>query len=177
MFQANWDRGTAALAILLPLILCGGFAGAQQRDPQDVSTLRIEDLMQIRVPTVYGASKFEQKITEAPSFITIITSDEIGNRLPRIHRGAAKRPGIVRHRRSKLPLRRDPMVPGSYNDRTLIQIDGHWLNENVYDGAYVDTDFPVPRTRFSAVRNRRILRGHQRDLQAQCRRGSLGRCW
>ena len=33
--------------------------------------------MKIKVPTVCGASKFEQKITEAPSFITIITSDEI----------------------------------------------------------------------------------------------------
>jgi hypothetical protein len=25
----------------------------------------------------------------------------------------------------------------------LIQSDGHRLNENVYDGAYVDTEFPV----------------------------------
>ncbi len=27
------------------------------------------------------------------------------------------------------------MGPGSYNDRMLIQIDGHRLNENLYDGA------------------------------------------
>ena len=79
MFQANWGWGSAALAILFSLILCGGLAAAQQRDPQDGSTLSIEDLMKIKVPTVCGASKFEQKIIEieAPSFITIITSDEI----------------------------------------------------------------------------------------------------
>jgi iron complex outermembrane receptor protein len=35
------------------------------------------------------------------------------------------------------------MGPGSYNDRILIQIDGHRLNENIYDGAYVDTEFPL----------------------------------
>jgi outer membrane receptor for ferrienterochelin and colicins len=35
------------------------------------------------------------------------------------------------------------MGPGSYNGRMLIQIDGHRLNENVYDGAYVDTQFPL----------------------------------
>jgi hypothetical protein len=35
------------------------------------------------------------------------------------------------------------MSPGSYNDRMLIQIDGHRLHENAYDGAYVDTEFPL----------------------------------
>jgi outer membrane receptor for monomeric catechols len=69
--------GQCSTTILFSLILCGGLAAAQQRDPQDGSTLSIEDLMKIKVPTVCGASKFEQKITEAPSFITIITSDEI----------------------------------------------------------------------------------------------------
>ena len=29
------------------------------------------------IPSVYGASKFEQKVTEAPSFVTLITSSEI----------------------------------------------------------------------------------------------------
>jgi len=35
------------------------------------------------------------------------------------------------------------MGPGSYYDRMLIEIDGHRLNENAYDGACVDTEFPV----------------------------------
>jgi hypothetical protein len=35
------------------------------------------------------------------------------------------------------------MSPGSYNDRMLIQTDGHRLHENAYDGAYVDTEFPL----------------------------------
>lgn len=43
----------------------------------DISKLSLEELMNIEVATVYGASKFEQKTTEAPSSITIVTSDEI----------------------------------------------------------------------------------------------------
>jgi len=109
MFQANCGWGSAALAILFSLILLRRPAAAQQRDPQDGSTLSIEDLMKIKVPTVCGASKFEQKITEAPSFITIITSDEIRNmataRLPRYCQGS-------RDRRSKLRLHRDSRLPG-----------------------------------------------------------------
>jgi len=61
MFQANCGWGSAALAILFSLILLRRPAAAQQRDPQDGSTLSIEDLMKIKVPTVCGASKFEQK--------------------------------------------------------------------------------------------------------------------
>jgi outer membrane receptor protein involved in Fe transport len=29
------------------------------------------------IPSVYGASKYEQKVTEAPSVVTIVTADEI----------------------------------------------------------------------------------------------------
>jgi len=44
---------------------------------EDLSDLSIEQLMQIQVATVYGASKYEQKVTEAPSSISIVTADEI----------------------------------------------------------------------------------------------------
>ena len=33
--------------------------------------------MDIEVPRVYGASKLEQKVTEAPSSVTIVTADEV----------------------------------------------------------------------------------------------------
>jgi outer membrane receptor for ferrienterochelin and colicins len=33
--------------------------------------------MNLKVDTVYGASKFQQKVTEAPSSVTIITAEEI----------------------------------------------------------------------------------------------------
>ena len=33
--------------------------------------------------------------------------------------------------------------PGDYNARVLFLVDGHRVNDNVYDGAYVGTEFPV----------------------------------
>ncbi|HUA67459.1 MAG TPA: Plug domain-containing protein, partial [Candidatus Saccharimonadales bacterium] len=43
----------------------------------DLTQLSLEQLMQIKIPEVYSASKFEQKASEAPSSVTVITSDEI----------------------------------------------------------------------------------------------------
>jgi hypothetical protein len=51
------------------------FAGPAQ--PEDLTQLPLQQLMQIEVPTVFSASKFEQKATAAPSSVTVITSDEI----------------------------------------------------------------------------------------------------
>ncbi len=39
--------------------------------------LSLEDLFAIRVDTVVGASKYEQKISDAPANITITTADDI----------------------------------------------------------------------------------------------------
>src|SRR5215471_9966049 len=43
----------------------------------DLTQVPLEALMQIDVPTVSSASKFEQKITEAPASVSVVGSDEI----------------------------------------------------------------------------------------------------
>ena len=48
-----------------------------QDSSEDLKRMTIEELMEVEVTTVYGASKYEQKTTEAPSSVTVITSDEI----------------------------------------------------------------------------------------------------
>jgi outer membrane receptor protein involved in Fe transport len=98
------------------------------------------------VPTVYGAPKFEQKVTEAASFITIITSDEIQKYGYRTFAYVLRSvPGfyVTDDQNYGYLATRGFMGPGSYNNRVLIQIDGHRLNENICDGAYVDTEFPL----------------------------------
>jgi hypothetical protein len=154
MFQANGGWGSAALAILFSLILCGGLAAVQQRDPQDGSTLSIEDLMKIKVPTVCGPSKFEQKITEAPSFITIITSDEIRKQGYRTFAEVLRR---SRDRRSKLRLHRDPRLPGPRIVPRPHADSDRW---NVYDGAYIGPvcpmDLELTKSVVRAARNSRL---------------------
>jgi len=78
--SAVWrSRGGAVLLLLLslgrPLATRG--QESEKKDLKDLSQLSLEELMNLKVDTVYGASKFEQKVTEAPSSVTIITADEI----------------------------------------------------------------------------------------------------
>jgi outer membrane receptor for ferrienterochelin and colicins len=108
--------------------------------------MSLEELMSVNVNSVYGASGFEQKVTEAPAFVTIITSEEIqryGYRtLADILRNV---PGFyVTYDRNYSYLGvRGFGLPGQYNDSIALTIDGHRINENIYDAALIGTEFPL----------------------------------
>jgi iron complex outermembrane receptor protein len=70
------------MVFLLSIVSAGygeeGNGGGKEGDTGEILTdLSLEQLMEIQVATVYGASKYEQKVTEAPSSISIVTADEI----------------------------------------------------------------------------------------------------
>src|SRR5262245_48806333 len=51
---------------------------AQDRKPShDLTETSLEELGKIEVRSVYSASKYLQKVTEAPSSVSIVTADEI----------------------------------------------------------------------------------------------------
>lgn len=50
---------------------------AQDQPQPDLSHLSIEDLMNVKVETVYGASKFLEQASDAPASITIVTAEDI----------------------------------------------------------------------------------------------------
>jgi outer membrane receptor for ferrienterochelin and colicins len=106
----------------------------------------LEDLMSIEIDTVYGASGFKQKVTEAPASITIITSEEIrkyGYRtLADVLRNV--RGFYVSYDRNYSYLGvRGFGLPGQYNNAITLLVDGHRLNDDIYDGLLLGTDFPI----------------------------------
>lgn len=136
--------------ILVVALLAGALGAAAARaadtpDPgHDLRDLSLEELMQIEVPTVVGASKRAQKITDAPSSVTIVTADEIrkfGHRtLADVLRSV--RGLYVSYDRTYGYIGvRGFNRPGDFGGRILVLIDGHRLNEPLFDSAFNQTDF------------------------------------
>lgn len=113
---------------------------------KDLTELGLEELMKIEVATVYGASKYEQKVTEAPSSVSIITADDIKKYGYRTLADALRsvRGFYVNYDRNYSYLgARGFYRPGDYNSRVLLLIDGHRMNDNIYDAALIGTEFPL----------------------------------
>jgi iron complex outermembrane receptor protein len=133
----------AALVIYARLPCFGG-------DAADLTSalkgLSLEELSSIQVDTVYGASKHEQKVDEAPSSVTIITRDEIqkaGYRtLAEILNSVA---GLyTRYDRDYTELGiRGFNNPGDYNSSFLLLVDGHRLNVPLTANAAIDRGLAV----------------------------------
>lgn len=132
--------------LLLPVMEAGSLSAQTQKDPTDIMDLNLEDLMKVEIDSVYGASKYKQKVSSAPASITIVTAEEIkryGYRtLADILRDV---PGFyVTYDRSYSYLGvRGFGRPGDYNTRILLLLDGHRINDNVDDQAFIGTDFPL----------------------------------
>jgi outer membrane receptor for ferrienterochelin and colicins len=106
----------------------------------DLRQLSLEELLNVKVDTVYGASKFEQKTTRAPASISIVTSDEIkqfGHRTLADVLNSVRGVYFANDRNYRYLGVRGFLRPGDYNSRVLILIDGHPTNDAVYDGGYI----------------------------------------
>src|SRR5882757_410925 len=93
----------------------------------DPSELSLEQLVNIQVESVFGASKYEQKVTEAPASISIVTSDEIKKFGYRTLADALRsvRGLYVAYDRNYYYLGfRGFLRPGDYNIRELFLVDG-----------------------------------------------------
>jgi iron complex outermembrane receptor protein len=110
----------------------------------DISSL--EQLMSTEVTTVTGASKYQQELTDAPASISIVTSDDI-----RIggYRTLAEILNRVRgfyttyNRAYSFVGLRGFSPLGDYGTRLLVLVDGHRLNDAVFEQATLGSDFPV----------------------------------
>ena len=133
------------LALLPPSISAGTAADAVETTP-DLTELSAEELMKIEVATVYSASKFEQKVTEAPSSVSIVTAEEIkkyGYRTLADILRSLRSFYITYDRNYNYAGVRGFGRAGDYNSRILLLVDGHRINDNIYDSAPVGTEFVV----------------------------------
>jgi iron complex outermembrane receptor protein len=136
------------LCLSLFFIISGENVRAAVADGADTRTsitdLTIEQLMEIEVDSVYGASRFEQKVTQAPASVSIVTRTDIqryGYRtLAEILRSV---PGFYTtyDRAYEYAGVRGFSRPGDYSTRLLLLVDGHRINDNIYDQAPIGTDF------------------------------------
>lgn len=131
--------------LILSSVAAPVFATEQQANGEEhFFEMPIEDLIEIEIETVSTASKYEQKVTEAPSSVIIITAEEIrkyGYRtLLDILRSV---PGFYEtyDRNYGYLGVRGFGRPGDYNSRILVLIDGHRINENVSDSFGAGTNF------------------------------------
>ena len=118
----------------------GGGAG------DDFTSMDLDQLLQVKVPTVYGASKHEQKITEAPSAVSIVTQEDIkqfGYRtLGDILRDVRDLYVTSDRAYQTLGIRGVNRL-GDFGGRVLLTVDGHRLNEPIFDSTFFGQDFPL----------------------------------
>jgi len=103
-----------------------------------------EELMLFKdIPSVYGASKYEQKVTEAPSSVSIVTASEIkkyGYRTLADILRSVRSFYVTNDRNYSYVGVRGFGRPEDYNSRILLLIDGHRANDNIYDSAQIGTE-------------------------------------
>ena len=122
--------------------------------PQDLSGLEIEDLMRIQVPRVFGASERLQPVTDAPSSVTIVTAREIaryGYRTLADILQSVRGFYISNDRNYSYVGVRGLSRPGDYNTRILLLVNGHRVNDDVYDQAPIGADFGIDVAMFDRV--------------------------
>jgi outer membrane receptor for ferrienterochelin and colicins len=139
-------------------------AWAVAQTPSQLPDLKLEDLMGVGVQNVFGASERLQPVTEAPASVTIVTADDIhryGYRtLADILRGV--RGFYIRDDRSYSYVGvRGVSRPGDYNSRVLLLINGHKINDNIYDQAYIGAELAIDVAMFERVE---IIRGPASSL-------------
>ena len=144
-----WDRLERSALAMGILCLALGLAGvapgaADGATASDLAQLSIEELMQIEIPTVVGASKHEQKVTEAPASVTIVTAEDIkryGYRTLADLLNGVRGFYTTYDRSYNYAGIRGINRPGDFGGRLLITVDGHRVNDPIYDTAPIGTDF------------------------------------
>ncbi len=134
------------LNVFLLLSVTIGHAQDQAPGAANLMAMTFDELLEINTEKVYGASKFVQTASSAPSSITVIDAAQIRRF------GYRTLAEIIRSVRGFYTSGdrnydyigvRGFLHPGATNSRLLLLINGHRINDNIYDGGSFGTDFPI----------------------------------
>ena len=115
--------------------------------------------MSVEVGTVFGAARREQRVTEAPSSVTIVTAEDIrtfGWRTLAEALSSVRGFYVTNDRNYTYVGVRGFGRPSDYNNRVLVLVNGHRYNDNVYDQALLGHEFPID---LSLVDRIEVIRG------------------
>jgi outer membrane receptor for ferrienterochelin and colicins len=154
-------RRRFAPVLFIGLALASPAAG---QSPRDLGQVPLEELMGLGVQRVFGASDRLQPVTEVPSSVTIVTAEEISRygyrTLADILRGV-RGFYVTDDRNYSYVGARGFNRPGDYSTRILLLLNGHRVNDNVYDQASVGSEFGIDAAMFERVE---IIRGPASSL-------------
>ena len=141
------------------LLMVGGLFSTAAAVNPDLTTLSLEELMEVKIQPVISASKYKQKTLDTPSSMTVVTADQIqknGYRtLADVLQGV--RGFYIRDDRNYDYIGfRGGARPGDYSTRVLILLDGVRVNDNMYDSAPIGADFILDLDLISRIE---IVRG------------------
>jgi iron complex outermembrane receptor protein len=146
-----WNRGIFLALATLPCL-----APAQQDKAGDLTGLSIEDLARVTLST---ASRHLDDPRKAPAAISVIGGDEITRygwrTLADLLRSVTGIDTAYDRTYTYVGVR-GFLQSGDYNARVLLLIDGHRINENIYDGGMIGTEFPLD---LSLIDHVEVLRG------------------
>lgn len=139
------DLARCAALLLFPVLLlaAGGRAVGETSGEPDLTSLPIEDLLEL---DVYSASRFQQRISDAPAAVRIITAAEIRDFGWRtLSEALSSLPGMYSsYDRSYAYLgTRGVLRPGDYITRFLLLVNGSRVNDSTYDQAAMGSDFLI----------------------------------
>lgn len=117
------------------------------------------------IPSVYEAPKYAQKVTKAPpGSLSVVTADEIkkwGYRNFADVLNSLKGFYNTNDRNYSYAGARGFGVPGDYNTRLLLMVDGHRMNDNIFDMFDTSEGFPVD---LNIIERIEVIRGPSSSL-------------
>lgn len=149
------------LCALTTAIFAAASALAQglPREPADIDYTEFNLEQLVAMDVVYGASSYDQKITDAPAAVTVITADEIQTH--HYHTladvlASARGFHITYDRSYDYVGVRGFGRPGDFNTRVLILVDGHTANDIIYGTGPIGAELAAD---LALVKRIEIIRG------------------